>query len=205
MYSLPIRLNQIPASVTFCHVAAFVWPRIYSPANISLSWHLTWEATLQQPLQNHPSRQLGGWAVLWSVDKMLEGQRQRVDIFANARTAHGGLLQKRLEEDLCWIIPHLPPTTQLVKRLNWSESFLWCVFGSVLSDISEFGNVSLCSTWNTGLSCWWLPSDSQRLWVQFTFQSRSILHATIYFHEKCWSPSPAGKILCLWLAETWLL
>ena len=29
------------------------------------------------------------------------GQHQRVDIPARARTAHEGLLQKRLEEDLC--------------------------------------------------------------------------------------------------------
>ena len=35
-----------------------------------------------------------------------------------ARTAHKGLLQKRLEEDLCWIFPHVPLTTQSVKGLN---------------------------------------------------------------------------------------
>ena len=27
--------------------------------------------------------------------------------------------QKRLEEDLCWIIPHICPMTQSVKGLNW--------------------------------------------------------------------------------------
>ena len=32
---------------------------------------------------------------------MLDGQHQRVDIPAHARTAHKGLMQKRLEEDLC--------------------------------------------------------------------------------------------------------
>ena len=32
---------------------------------------------------------------------MLDGQRQRVDIPAHAGTAHYGLLEKRLEEDLC--------------------------------------------------------------------------------------------------------
>ena len=31
---------------------------------------------------------------------MLDGQHQRVDIPVHARTAHKGLLQKRLEEDL---------------------------------------------------------------------------------------------------------
>ena len=39
----------------------------------------------------------------------------------NVRTAHRGLLQKRLEEDLCWLVPHVPPMTQLVKALRWTE------------------------------------------------------------------------------------
>ena len=44
----------------------------------------------------------------WRVDDavigrkiMLGGQHQRVDISARARSAHKGLLQKRLKEDLC--------------------------------------------------------------------------------------------------------
>ena len=37
----------------------------------------------------------------WMAEEMLCGQCQRVDIAAFARSAHGGLLQKRLEEDLC--------------------------------------------------------------------------------------------------------
>ena len=42
---------------------------------------------------------------------------------SHARTAHKDLLQKRLREDLCWIVPHVPPTTQSVKtpELNWAE------------------------------------------------------------------------------------
>ena len=57
--------------------------------------------TPRQPLQNHPSGHLGGWATPWSVEEMLDGQHEKVDIPAHARTAHKGLLQKRLEEDLC--------------------------------------------------------------------------------------------------------
>ena len=63
--------------------------------------------TPQQPLQNHPSGHLGGWATLWSTEEMLDGQHQRVDIPVHARNAHKGLLQKRLEEDLR-VIPHAP-------------------------------------------------------------------------------------------------
>ena len=37
----------------------------------------------------------------WLAEEVLDGQRQRVDVSACARTAHEGLLQKRLEEDPC--------------------------------------------------------------------------------------------------------
>ena len=57
--------------------------------------------TPPQPLQNHPSGQLRPWVTQWSAEKMLDGQHQRMDIPAYARTAHEGLLQIRLEEDLC--------------------------------------------------------------------------------------------------------
>ena len=57
--------------------------------------------TPRQPLQNHPSGHLGGWVTLWSAEEMLDGKHQRLDIPAHARTAHKGLLQKRLEEDFC--------------------------------------------------------------------------------------------------------
>ena len=51
--------------------------------------------TPRQPLRDHPSGHLGGWATPWSTEEMLDGQRQRVDILAHARTAHKGLLQKK--------------------------------------------------------------------------------------------------------------
>ena len=66
----------------------------------------------RQPPQNHPSRQLGGWATPWSAEETLDGQHQRADISAHARAAHKGLLQKRLGEDLCLIaspVLRLPP------------------------------------------------------------------------------------------------
>ena len=37
----------------------------------------------------------------WSEEEMLDEQREGVDIPAHVRTAHKGLLQKRLDEDLC--------------------------------------------------------------------------------------------------------
>ena len=85
--------------------------------------------TSQQLLQNCPWRHLGGWVMLWSAEVMLDGQRKRVDIPAHTRTAHKGLLQKRLEEDRSRIVPHAPlppplqndPTGQGTE-LNWCWS-----------------------------------------------------------------------------------
>ena len=51
--------------------------------------------TPRQPLQNHPSEQLGRWATPWSAEEMLDGKHQRADVFAHARTADNGLLQKK--------------------------------------------------------------------------------------------------------------
>ena len=57
--------------------------------------------TPHQPLQNHPSGHLEGWATPWSAEEMLNGQRQRVDDTAHSTTAHDSLPKKRLEEDFC--------------------------------------------------------------------------------------------------------
>ena len=57
--------------------------------------------TPRQPLQKLPSGHLRGRARPWSAEEMLDGQHQRLDIPAHAVTAHKGLLEKRLEEDLC--------------------------------------------------------------------------------------------------------
>ena len=83
----------------------------------------------QQPLQKHPSRHLGGWAMQWSAEEMLDGQHQKVDIPAYARSAHKGLLQKRLEENLFWIVPNVPPNNSVAQgpELNWNGCCLLCV------------------------------------------------------------------------------
>ena len=65
-----------------------------------------------------------------SAEQMLDGRRHRVDIPVHARTTSNDLQQKRLGNDLCWIVPHPPPqphspTTQSVKGLNWPELFVW--------------------------------------------------------------------------------
>ena len=76
----------------------------------------------QAPLQYHPSGHLGGWAMPWQAEEKLDGQRQRVNIPAHARTAYSGLLQKRPEEDLCWLVRHVKPDDPIAQgaELNWS-------------------------------------------------------------------------------------
>ena len=54
-----------------------------------------------QNLQNHPSGHLGGWVTVWPAEEMLDGQLQKVDVPAHARSAHDGHPQKELKEDLC--------------------------------------------------------------------------------------------------------
>ena len=82
--------------------------------------------TQKQPLQNHPSGDLGERVTLLSAEKMLVGQHQSMDGPVRSGTAPNGLQQKRLEEGLCWITHHDPPThthlpkTQSVERLNWT-------------------------------------------------------------------------------------
>ena len=65
----------------------------------------------RQPLQNHPSGHFWGRETSWLAEEMLDGQHQRVDIPAHARTAHiNDLQQKTLEENLCCHVspPHPP-------------------------------------------------------------------------------------------------
>ena len=83
----------------------------------------------------------------WSAEEMLEEQHPRMDTTAHARTAHKGFLQKRLEEDLCWIVLHIPPTTQWVKGLNRTELIIcellrtrWSFNGGVQA--CGLGNIS---------------------------------------------------------------
>ena len=56
-----------------------------------LAWFGPVAHTPQQPPQNHLSGQLGGWAMPWLAEEMLEGYHQTAQIPALARAAHKGL------------------------------------------------------------------------------------------------------------------
>ena len=74
-----------------------------------------------QPPKTHPSGHLGEWATPWSAEEMLDGQHQKVDIHAHARTAHKDLLQKSLEADLSWTAS--PPDESIDRGTEVSEWF----------------------------------------------------------------------------------
>ena len=76
--------------------------------------------TPRQPLRDHRSRHLERWTTTWSAEEM----HQRVDIHTHCRTALKGFLQKRLEEDLCWIVPHEPPTGSEISSLMGAQERL---------------------------------------------------------------------------------
>ena len=87
-------------------------------------------STPRQPLQNHPLGHLETRATPWSAEEILDRQHQWVDIPAHARTDHNGLLQKRLEEDFCWIVCHVsrrPNRSRDWTELNWTD-VLWLYF-----------------------------------------------------------------------------
>ena len=46
--------------------------------------------TQRQPVPDHPPGNLGGRAMPWSAEEILDGQRQGVDLPTLARTAHNG-------------------------------------------------------------------------------------------------------------------
>ena len=60
--------------------------------------------TQRQPLQNRPSGHLGGWATPWTAGEVLDG-RSKSGHPCPCQSCSQGLLQKSLEEDLCWIVP----------------------------------------------------------------------------------------------------
>ena len=64
------------------------------------------------------------WAMLWLAEEVLNGWCQRVDIPAclhwNCSQQPPAELQKKLEEDPCWIICHVRSMTQPVKGLDWT-------------------------------------------------------------------------------------
>ena len=85
--------------------------------------------TPRWPLRNHSSGHLGRWTTPWSAEEMLHGQRQRVDIPAHARSAHNGLLLKKMAEDQ--IRKQVRKTTRTASKLintmvnEWAS---WVVF-----------------------------------------------------------------------------
>ena len=63
-----------------------------------------------------PQGKIWGWLMPWSAQKMMDRQCQTVDVPVYAGPTHDGLPQKRLEEDLCRIIPHVHSEDKQTER-----------------------------------------------------------------------------------------
>ena len=79
--------------------------------------------TPRQPLENHPSGHLGGWATPWSAEVKLMDNIKKWTSLPNARNAYRGLLQKTLEEHFCWIVCHVSPNDPVGQgtNMNWTD------------------------------------------------------------------------------------
>ena len=105
-----------------CKINFLVGPLEPFPATLK-RWKLAWFRRVM-PHDSLPQGTLEG-------GRCCGRQRKRwmdnikVDVPACARTADDGLLQKRLEEGLFWIIPHVPATAQSVKGLSWTFISDW--------------------------------------------------------------------------------
>ena len=130
----------------------------------NLLWHLSRDGkshgsgmsrtttTSPKPSLRDPWR--GGDAVV--SRGTLDGQCQREDVPAHARTTHGGLQQKMLEEDTCWIVPRAPPppTTQSVTGLDRVTFF--GAFREVAHLTASFRSVCLCSEQSRNIFDSWI-------------------------------------------------
>ena len=71
---------------------------------------------------------LHGRLIQWPAEEILNGQLQGVDFPFRARTAHDGLSQKRLEEDLYWLVPQVPPPDDprsAGTELTWIDIYIF--------------------------------------------------------------------------------
>ena len=74
----------------------------------------------RQSLQHFPSENLRGWATPWSVKEMLDGQRERAEVPACARTAHDDFPQKKARKESLLNHPSCPHR-QPSRSRDWTE------------------------------------------------------------------------------------
>ena len=82
-------------------------------------------------------------------------------------------LQKRLEEDLCWIVPHVLPTILLIEGLDWTET-----------EVAPLQSVHTKLCWTSGFEAryWWMPHQYHFHGKPGSKPDRQHQYST------CWSP-----------------
>ena len=120
--------NPVPGETSLC---LLLWAQdqqlVRSKVNLlrQLSRDGNWHglgmsrATAASPKPPFKASEMSGNAMVGSRNCRMDSIK--MDISAHARTAHKGLQQESLEEDICWIVLHVPSMTQSVKGLNWTE------------------------------------------------------------------------------------
>ena len=95
--------------------------------HMNLFWQLSRDGNLHGSGMSHattaspkPSFRAPWWCRGRQTKCWMDNIEERTSL-PRARTAHKGLLQERLDEDLCWMVLHVPPKIQSVTGLNWAE------------------------------------------------------------------------------------
>ena len=95
----------------------------------------------------------------WSAEEMLDGQHQRMDNPARARSTHKGLLQKRPEEDLCCSVPPVFPDdpigqgTELTVTELRIDLYLFILLSLTLTLFQGHGNTEVLNENYMSISC----------------------------------------------------
>ena len=127
--SLDVTGRQLHPTGTVLALAGTAFPflpGVFSPVIYLLMWSYSLGSGMVSTVATSPKPSL---RASWSVANTMV-IRGNAGWTTKSKSIHSCLChicswwssanKKRLEEDLCWIVPHVPLTTQSVKELNWS-------------------------------------------------------------------------------------
>ena len=99
-------------------------------------WKLAWSGhvTRHNILSKPSSRHCGGWWCCgWQRKCWMDHFKEWTSLpMPELLTRASCRKDWKMEDDLCWIVPHVSPMTELVKGLNWTELNGLCWFSKVL-------------------------------------------------------------------------
>ena len=102
---------------------------------------------------------------------LFDGQHQIVNIPSHAKTADNGLLRKRLEDNLCWIVCHVSRTTKSIKGLNWTQQV--CMYFKLQYRYVLERHIQLCMFFK--LKGRYVPQRHIQVYMFFNLKGRYVL------------------------------